>query len=95
MQLLLGVPTTALDAFDHLVDADALPRIEHLGEQRAAVIEVAVEAPLGDAERPCERLDPDRLGATCREGGEALIDPSPARCAGERHRVGYATRRYT
>jgi hypothetical protein len=45
------VPALAVDALDDLPDAPALPRVEHLGEQRAPVVEVPVEAPLGDAER--------------------------------------------
>ena len=43
---------------------DALPGVEHLLEQRPAVLEVPVEAPLGDAQPLREPLDPDRVGAT-------------------------------
>ena len=54
-----------VDALDDLVDARALPRVEHLLEQRGAVREVPVEAALGDADRLGERLDPDGLRAAC------------------------------
>ena len=86
-QLGPGVPALALDALDHLVDAHPLPRVEHLLEQRAPVVEVPVEAALGDAERPRQRLDPDGVRAAGGKGPQPLIDPAAARRAGEGHRL--------
>jgi hypothetical protein len=60
-QLGPGVPAIALDAFDHRVDAQPLPRVEHLVEQRTAVLKVPVEAALRDAERLRELLDSDSV----------------------------------
>ena len=76
-QLGPGVPALALDALDHLVDAQPLPRVEHLLEQRAAVVEVPVEAALGDAERLRQRLDPDGVRAA---GGEGPQRPRRSSC---------------
>ena len=83
-QLRPGVPALALDALDHLIDARALPRVEHLVEQRPPVVEVPVEAALGDAERLRQRLDPDGVRAAGSQGPQPLIDPRAARRAGER-----------
>ena len=66
--LALASPPSASIALDHLVDAHPLPRVEHLLEQRAAVVEVPVEAALGDAERLCQRLDADGVRAAGGEG---------------------------
>ena len=79
-----------LDALDDLVDAPA-PRVEHLLEQRAAVVEVPVEAALGDAERlaPAPRsgprpdrrrpapAGPPRSSCCGRAGGAAIASASP------------------
>src|SRR5262249_5609111 len=81
------VAAFALDSVDHLVDVHPLPPIEHLLEQGPAVVEVPVEAALRDAERPRERLDPDRVGPARGEGLQALIDPAVARGSDERHCV--------
>ena len=67
-----GVAALALDALDHLVDAHSLPRVEHLLEQRAPVVEVPVEAALGDAERLRQRLDPHGVRAAGGKGPQAL-----------------------
>src|SRR6266511_1530830 len=77
-QLGPGVPTLALDALDHLVDAHPLPRVEYLLEQRAPVVEVPVEAAPGDAERPRQQLDPAAAWRACR-GGHRLSVSRPAR----------------
>ena len=59
--------------------APALPRVEHLVEQRAAVLEVPVEAAAGDAERLRQRLDPDRVRARRRRG---RASPPRSSCSG-------------
>ena len=62
-----------LDTFDHLVDHRPLPAVEHLPEQLAAAGEVPVEAALGDAERPRQRLDPDGVRTA---GGQVPAGPT-------------------
>src|SRR5918992_5849602 len=64
-----------LDAVDHVLGASALPGVEHLLEQRAAVGEVPVEATPGDAERLRERVDPDGVGAAGGKGPQPRLDP--------------------
>src|SRR6185437_14493690 len=76
-----GVASLALDALDHLFGGGPLPGVQHLVEQRAAVAEVPVEAAPGDAERPGQRLDPDRVGPARRQGPQPLSDPGTARRA--------------
>src|SRR6266498_956905 len=78
LQLGPGVPTLALDALDHLVDAHPLPRVEYLLEQRAPVVEVPVEAAPGDAERPRQQLDPDGVRAAGGKRPQPLFDPAAA-----------------
>src|SRR6266511_3144751 len=86
-QLGPGVPTLALDALDHLVDAHPLPRVEYLLEQRAPVVEVPVEAAPGDAERPRQQLDPDGVRAAGGKRPQPLFDPAAAwrACRGGHH----------
>ena len=84
LQLGLGVarsiPEPVLDALDHLVDARPLPRVEDVIEQGVPVLEVPVEAALGDAEHPRERLDPHRVRAA---GGQCPQPPLQSRrCQG-------------
>ena len=61
-------PALALDAIDHLVDDQPLPRVEHLLQQRGPVLEVPVEAALRDAERLRRLLDSDGVGAADAKG---------------------------
>src|SRR6266545_1530445 len=77
-QLGPGVPTLAVDALDHLIDAHPLPRVEYLLEQRAPVVEVPVEAAPGDAERPRQQLDPDGVRAAGGKRPQPLFDPAAA-----------------
>src|SRR5213079_2292880 len=77
----------ALDAPDDLVDDDVLPRVEHLVEQCAAVVEVPVEPTLGDAQRVGELLDAHRIGPADAEGSQALVDPAGS---GRARRSGHA-----
>ena len=88
----LGIAALAFDLLDHLVDADPLPGVEHLVEERSPAVEVPVEAALCDAEGPGQRLDPDGVGAARGQGLEPLFDPAAAWCPGDWHlAVPYAT----
>src|SRR6516162_4306549 len=68
----------ALDALEHLIDADPLPGVEHLIEQCVPVGEMPAEAAFGDAERLRQDLDPDGVRAAGRQGPQALLDPPAA-----------------
>jgi hypothetical protein len=84
-QLRPRVAAAGLDALDDLVDAQPLPRVEHLLEQCAPVAKVPVEAALGHAQGPSQRLDADGVGTARGEGAQALLDPARAGCAGLWH----------
>ena len=73
-----GVDRLALDARDDVLDHGLLPAVEHLVEQRLAVLEVPVEAALGHAEGGGQRLDPHGLGAPCRQRLQRRVDPGSA-----------------
>jgi len=62
-----GAAALALDALEHLIDADPLPGVEHLIEQCVPVGEMPAEAAFGDAERLRQDLDPDGVRAAGRK----------------------------
>nr|WP_041624542.1 hypothetical protein [Stackebrandtia nassauensis] len=81
----------AVELFEHVVDALALPGVEHRRDERAAVGEEPVETTLGHLERLGEALDPHRVRAAVGQGLQARGDPCLARGARCRHGVSLPT----
>ena len=69
------VATTAVGGLDGAVDQGLLPGVEHGVQQRLAVAEVVVEAPLGHLQGRGDGLDPDGVRTTRRQRSQARLDP--------------------
>ena len=78
LQLGSRVGRLALDARDDVLDPGLLPGVEHLVEQRLAILEVPVEAALGHPEGRGQRLDPHGVRASGGQRLQRRVDPGAA-----------------